>query len=492
VLILVIGFGATVWFSRNAAWVKNQPTLYRLVRISRNDITTQSRFLAWDSSWKGWKDRFLVGYGWENYNIAFNKYFHAEIFMDQGSQLWFDRAHNTIFDVAVATGLIGLLVYLAVFVVAWRALLRSKIYFAATRILFIALLAHFLQNIFVFDVLASYLIMFNLFALTVFLTQIKDNHLPAANQQFAVATGGQQTRNEFYLMPMIIVLIFLIFGVYILNIKPLQANRQSVNALIASAANKEQTAVNIFKMAIDMNTYQTPELRQKLADNILVQNNTQNGLTNEQIAKNYELTIAELKKNINESPWDVQNYLYLMAILNRGVNYDARRFQEVLDWGAKASQLSPTRPQIYFEMGQAYVGMKKYNEAIEAFKKAVELNPRTMESRWNLMAVYVVAGKDSLAQEQYDFMVSRKYNFDDQENLQRLYRIFLIAGQTDKVVIVLEKIAILYPSGENYAKLAAGYAQVGEKEKARAAVTRAVELNPELATEAEKFLQILQ
>jgi len=477
-LLLLIGF---VWLSKNSSWVKKQPTLNRLVGISKNDITTQSRFLAWDSSWNGWKDRFLLGYGWENYNVAFNKYFHAEIFVDQGSQLWFDRAHNTPFDIAVATGLVGLLVYLAIFGAAFKNLWRAgKVGFFGPRILLAALLAHFLQNIFVFDVLSTYLVMFMIFAYVCFLT---------SGQK---AMAEKKNNDDLQIVPVAIVLVVLIFAAYVFNIKPLKANLRAVDALWAAAEGKKQSAFDIFKDAIDMGTYQTPELRQKLADNIMGQNSTQNGLTNDQVIKNYELTVSELKKNIAVAPEDVQNYLYLMAILNRGAAYDSRRLQEVLDWGEKALPLSPTRPQTYFEMGQAYVGMKKYDEAIAAFKKGVELNPETMESHWNLMAVYIVAGKDDLAKEQYDFMTSRNYDFNYSENLQRLYRIYAVAGRKDKVVLVLEKMVELYPGGDTYAKLAAGYAQIGDKEKARLAVEKAVELDPSLQTEAQKFLEMLK
>lgn len=497
ILLFIIALGTTVWFNRNSAWVKNQPTLNRLANISKNDITTQSRFFAWDSSWKGWKDRFLLGYGWENYNIAFNKYFHAEIFMDQGSQLWFDRAHNTVFDVAVATGLFGILVYLAIFGAALRNLWRaSKISFWGPRILMAALAAHFLQNIFVFDVLSTYILMFNLFGFTVFLSS-KQSASPASGQ---LTTNNQQTTNnkqhtasdEIYTIPAAIVLLVLIFCAYVFNLKPLKANKVVVEALIASSGGAEQKAVDIFKTAIDLGTYQTSEARQKLADNILVSNTNQNGLTNEQVAKNYELSITELKNNIRQAPLDVQNYLYLMAVLNRSASFDARRLQEAIDWGEQAIKLSPARPQTYFEMGQAYIGMKKYDEAIAVFKKGVDLNPNTMESRWNLMAAFIVAGKDGLAKEQQDFMASKGYDFNYSENLQRLYRIYAVAGRMNEMILILEKIAELYPSGDAYAKLAAGYAQIGEKEKARAAVAKAVELNPALQTEARKFLEMLK
>ncbi|MCG2686640.1 O-antigen ligase family protein, partial [Candidatus Parcubacteria bacterium] len=111
ILLVIIISGSLVWINKDSSLIQSSSMLRRLVSISKTDITTESRIAAWETSWNGWEDRFIFGYGWENYNIAFNRYFPAIIFKDAGSQLWFDRAHNTIFDIAVATGLIGLICY---------------------------------------------------------------------------------------------------------------------------------------------------------------------------------------------------------------------------------------------------------------------------------------------------------------------------------------------------------------------------------------------
>jgi len=484
ILFLIIATSFTIWLNKESNWVQKNHTLKRLVSISRHDITTESRLLAWDTSWKGWKDRFLLGYGWENYNIAFNKYFHAEIFKDAGSQLWFDRAHNTIFDVAVATGIFGLICYLAIFGLALYYLFKNlKTDFDLSVILIALLVAHFLQNIFVFDVLASYIILFMTFALANFSAMQKKNQ---SNQEVNL-----NTKKEFNVLTFSIALIIILFAAYIFNIKPAQANRKSVKALIAANSNQEKQAVKFFQEAIEMKTYQTPEIRQKLVDNIILYNKTKNGLTKAEVYKNFKIGIEAIKDNIREHPLDVQNYLYLMAVLNKAGAYDAKYYDEVIKWGEKALVLSPTRPQIYFEMGQARVSQRKFEQGIEYFKKGVELNPKTMESHWNLMAAYIIAGKDKEAEKEYNLMKKNGYNFDNSQNLNRLYNIYLAAGRSDKMVKILEKLVALEPSGRNYARLAAGYKIIGELEKAKTAVKKAVELDPSLSAEAKKFLKEL-
>lgn len=54
--------------------------------------------------------KFLIGWGPENYNIAYNTYFDPQYFKYE--DVWFDRAHNKILDVLVMQGLLGLFVYL--------------------------------------------------------------------------------------------------------------------------------------------------------------------------------------------------------------------------------------------------------------------------------------------------------------------------------------------------------------------------------------------
>ncbi len=482
-LLIIILFSSAVWFGKNKDWVRKSPTLRRLTSISRTDITTESRLSAWDTSWNGWKDRFFLGYGWENYNIAFNKYFPANIFKDAGSQLWFDRAHNTIFDVAVATGIFGLICYLIIFGLALYYLFKNiKKDFDFSVILIALLVAHFLQNIFVFDVLSTYIILFLVFA-SVVINNFENNEIE--NQEI------QHKKSEFNILIFAIVFILIFFSNYIFNVKPIQANIKGVEALISARMNQENKAVEIFQNAINMKTYQTPELRQKLGDNIISYNKTQNNLSKIEVHNNFKIAIKELENNIKDHKYDVQNYMYLAAILNKAAQYDLNYLNQVIDWCEKALVLSPTRPQIYFEMGQAEASRKNFDKAIEYFEKGVALNPDTIESHWNLLTIYIIAGQDENVEKEKNLMLSKNYDFESLNNLNRLYNIYLSIGDKNKLVEILEKIVIIEPNGINYARLAAVYKEIGNYIKAKSAVEKAVELDPSLKAEAEKFIQTL-
>lgn len=122
-------------------------------------IGDKSRVISWGVSWNAWQDRFLLGWGPENYVYAFAKHFDPEYAKDYSH--WFDKAHNQIFETAVTTGLIGLLSYLSVFAIALYNFFRQR------NFLFLSLLvAYFITNLFWFDTTSSLICFFLVLSLS--------------------------------------------------------------------------------------------------------------------------------------------------------------------------------------------------------------------------------------------------------------------------------------------------------------------------------------
>ncbi len=487
VLVGLILTAGGVWFGRNSSLVQKVPALVRLTTISYNDITTQSRLLTWQASLKGFQDRPVLGFGWENYNIAFNRYFPNPIFKDAGSQLWFDRAHNYILDVMVATGTIGLVAYLAIFGVAFYILFisykRNVLTYLQASLLFGGIVAYVIQNVFVFDTLATYLTFYALLAYINFIDS--DNEAP-------IVTARNQ--DGLLLKYAILILVWLtgFIAIYNFNIKPVKANMMAINALIAANQNKELEAIALFKKAIDMNTYQTPELRQKLADNILLYNR-ERGMTAVQIADNYNYVIEEINKNIKAYPYDVQNFLYLMTIYNASDNFDASRLDLLIELGDKALKLSPTRPQIYFEMGQARMTQNKLEEGLKYFEKARDLSPETVEANWNLWAAYSLAKRRDQALEVMNKLLALGYQPDLDTNIRRNLSVYVGADDKEKVAEYAEKIAQIDPSPDNIFNVAIAYRDLQQYDKARSAALKSlqVEHNQDFEQKVKLFLSIL-
>ena len=99
---------ATTRRSLGPVW-EGGPGLDRLAELSTQTQTVQSRLMAAKISLASVNptnagfDRFLLGWGPDNYNIAFNNYFDPEI--QRYETRLFDRAHNKIVDGFVMRGL---------------------------------------------------------------------------------------------------------------------------------------------------------------------------------------------------------------------------------------------------------------------------------------------------------------------------------------------------------------------------------------------------
>jgi len=485
-LITVVVFGSGIWLFRESEPVKKVAVVNRLATISLTDITTESRLYTWDSSWRGFKDRPLLGYGWENYSVAFNKYFHAEIFRDHGSQIWFDRAHNIVFDILVTSGILGLASYLSIFIaillVLWKFLKKENDVFTFALIIGLYV-AYFIQNLFVFDVLATYLSLFIILSFTVFLSRDDLDKDQVKNISFDMSVVGRVVGG--------IILLFLLgLSIFEFNIKPLRVNKMGVDALILSARGKKGDATKVFEKAIAMGTNQTVEIRQKYAELVLEMNRINPSDSN--IDKLFIHSISEIKNSIKEHPRDVQNYLFLMVLYNASDRFDKTRIDYLLEAGEKALELSPTRPQIYYEIGQAQLSRGKYDEGVQAFKMALELQPEVFESGWNLALAYAMAGKDEALVKQIEELEKRGFNVRTKQNLRSLSLIYFEVKNYTKLVEVHEELVELSPNDATaWVRLGSAYQTVGDLKKAKDAIEMAVELDSSLSEQAKVFMNNL-
>jgi len=507
--LLLIILGVSIWICRDQAWVRSNYTLDRLVSISPTDITTQSRLLGWRASWQGWLDRFFLGYGYENYNIAFNKYFPVLIYRDVGSQVWFDRAHNIIFDQAVPGGIFGLLAYLSIlglsFWVLWSKLMswrkkredsqENQSAVSYNQFGFIALIAllaaYFVQNFFVFDTLGTYILFYSVLG---FLSYLSISRLPnkgAANQD---KKGQSQSKPDSQPRPFFIIILALLFiwAIYIFNLKPALANTLSIKGMSYAYSDMYRQAISEFRKSLSYGTNQAPEIRHNLSRTVVKAFQSKQFSQQENI-DNFKFAVEEMEKNFQMAPFNARHYAFAMSLYNAVAILNHDYYDKVIELGEHALSLSPTRPQLYYAMGQARISQKRYEEGLEYFRKAVELNPAVIESHWNLAAAYIIAGQDKLAEQEFRQMIELGFKYYSMANLQRLVRPYLIREDFYKLALVYQEMIKLEPNNPDfYAKLAASYKEIGQIDRAKQAVQKAVELDPDFADEAALFLEMLE
>ena len=164
---------------RNVPAVKNNSVLGRFATASLTGGDISARFQIWDMAFQGFKERPILGWGQDNFNFVFNKYYNPGMY---GQEQWFDRSHDVFLDWLIAGGILGLLSYLLIFAggvyYIWRkehhAFWKTALPFLrksqnqlsiVEKSLFTGLLAgYFFQNLFVFDNIVSYILFFSVLA----------------------------------------------------------------------------------------------------------------------------------------------------------------------------------------------------------------------------------------------------------------------------------------------------------------------------------------
>lgn len=119
---------------RNTDAIRSIPAA-RVLAISTQERTVQTRLWNWGAAWKGFKERPVFGWGPEAYPIVFDRHFDPRHFLpNASSETWFDRAHSVVFDYLAETGLVGFLAYVAMLVTLMYTLLRYVFASAATTV----------------------------------------------------------------------------------------------------------------------------------------------------------------------------------------------------------------------------------------------------------------------------------------------------------------------------------------------------------------------
>lgn len=125
IFVFIIALGIVLFAFKNSPLVQKLP-MSRLLEISLKDRTAQTRLWTWQTAWQGFLERPILGWGPENFSAVFDKYFDTRHFLvEGGSETWFDRAHSIIFDYLAETGILGVLSFLAIFVVFYWQFFRK-------------------------------------------------------------------------------------------------------------------------------------------------------------------------------------------------------------------------------------------------------------------------------------------------------------------------------------------------------------------------------
>ena len=463
VIILISGF----LLAQNREFVAKNYVLSRFANLTFAERTIQSRFTIWGMSFEGFKERPILGWGLDNYNQIFNKYYQPSLWLQEP---WFDRSHNIVFDWLASSGILGLLAYLSMWAsalyVLWKKYFldasREKLVLAAVTSSLLA--AYFFHNFFVFDNIISYILFFTILAFV---------HFQAVSDK---EKDTLSPINPFYSA---IIVFLLILSLYFLNVKPISANIALLKTLkdISAQGQNVEVVLSDFQKALSYNTFANQEIREQLSayTNGVVASDLPQDLK----IKAVSLATAELEKQTKETPDEVRAYIFLSSMYgNVGRHKDALAVIE------RALELSPKKQQIFFLLADTYLALGDGQKAYGAVKFAYESDPEFESAVKNFAIVAIINGRVSEAEE----ALVRKFGTIIVPD-QSLVTAYARAGEFSKVRDIWLEFIKTEPQNAQYrVNLAATYMELGRPQEAIKELERAIELNPQFKEAGEYFI----
>ncbi len=414
-----------VLFVLSLLQLSSVPLLGRIVSISGYYDTLALRLTLWRIAWRGFLDRPVVGYGPDNFDFVFNKYYDSALYAHEP---WFDKAHNLFLDWLVAGGLPALVLVIAFLVlVAWAFARTSQISVQQRAVMLGLLAAYTFHSMFVFDNLASAIYFFGVAGLAYGLSHPASGAwlLPqrrASNRLLALATPiiGAMTLGACYLLnaPGIANAVGLLNAMTTTDPatgahKDIDTNRQQFEAVLAGGMlGRQEATEQLLKFATTVTSrpFSTIDVAKREAL--------------------YKTAHDAATRLIERHPNNAQLEFAFGEFLNRfGQN------QEAAHHLTRASQLSPNKQMILIELGVTYLRMNDNADALPVLRKAFELDPRHAEARIH----YAVSLYSDGQHQRADQLLIEGFGTTTPADKETLLRAYNSLGYADRAEEIMRK-----------------------------------------------------
>jgi len=341
------------------------------------NFRTRSRPLVWEMSWQGLKQRPVLGWGPQNFGIVFEKYFDP--WFNAKEKPRFDQAHNIVMDTLADAGILGLLAYLSIFGssiwIFWKKGLKHSFWIPAA---FTAVLVgHFTQNLNVFDMPASFLMLFLVIG-------------------FAGSIAQERTEKKDILArpasPAIILLSIVLFSLCFTYFvyKPMLAGRGVIKVLTAQTIEQREEA---HKQTLHTSPIGMYQIRNHLAGVLLKR--AQKGDAYEQ---EFDFITKEMEKSIRTSSLDYDTHLALAKVYNAyAMLFDQTKLLRAEELLNRCLELSPTKQDAYWEMSKTQSLLGNPEKAISYAEQAVAIDPNLAYSHLFYVNILYIHNRQDLA-----------------------------------------------------------------------------------------------
>ncbi len=493
--------------------VKQDRTLSRFATMF-SDPSVHTRLDTWKIAWEGIKERPILGWGQENFVAAYT----VNSIPLVHEHIWLDRAHNIVIDWLIRAGIAGLLSYLAIFVCAYYTILiflrKKALSERSAYLLFAAFAAYFIQNLFTFDTISSYLLFFTSLA---FLDKIGiDGERPLAQQSHSLKMTGLNP--AYIIFPAFIVFLL---GCYHLNYKPMKVSRVFIE-MADSRGNNDTYAdlLDDFINILSLETFGDTLVRRGMSSisYSIIKRNLYGHKGAMDLIKR---TAEELLKGMRANSFDLKYITDMINFYKAIAVYEPSYIDKTEVLIKESMRMNPEYQWLYMALSDICILKKDYEASYINVKKIVDMDPGDDKRHMKLALAAIYSSREEVVKrslqnvknirmgENENIASGRKSVFSASE-IYQIAQVYLHMKQMDKAILYYEELITLtsdrekldyyrefrFFEPENKARIhfeaANIYSAAGNQEKALHHVQKSVEFDPANFTDkAEKFISSL-
>jgi putative inorganic carbon (HCO3(-)) transporter len=429
-IILIIGACGIYYLVSHPKTTNSEITRFS-VKLARED----PRFSAWIISIEAIKDHPILGYGPENFSIAFDRYYSPSLpFISKEWGSWYDRAHSFIFEIGITAGIPALIIYLLLFGSLFWQLQRKKeskdSNFLIIHGIQATLFAYLTANLFSFDVFSTYLIFYLIVAYSLSLiNSTKEESIILTPQENLVENEFKPTKPLFISILFIALLCFIWFGC----LKPLGINADINQADYYTRTNQCQKALKKMETNV-LPTNSIIDSYAKLKYIEIIESCSQK-ITNLKTTSTFR-TISLLKDVVEIRPYYTRAWIFLGRYSTILVENNIDHYFE------KSLELSPKREEIFISWIQSYFASKEYQKAEEKSQQCIDLIPQSFYCHWlkGINNIYL----DNIEQADKDISLATEMGYDPEtyDSLSQLLKAYSLEKEKyyDRIITIYEKL----------------------------------------------------
>ena len=347
-LLLASGLIITLlWNAKNTEFVEESAFLSRVVKVASSKTTGVSRLNNWKIAYEGFKEKLILGWGQENYQYVFAKYFLPQMYDDAP---WYDRSHNFLLDWLVSGGILGLLSFLAPFGVMLWFTVRSSKFSRIQKGLFVGfIVAYFTNNFFGFDSLMGTITVFMVLAYWQFETQFDKPFISEKLKLWIVLGCVLLSTISFY------------YG----YLQPLRTSKQIVK--IMQEPDLQQTIQQIQSGYANATGTGTSDFAEQVS--FLSEKVGKSQIANEMKEGYYQAVTEMLNKEAQKHP----NHPRLLSIKS-SIEGDRGNFTEAIKGFEKVKELAPKRHINLMQLAGAYTRNQQPEKALKLYDDIYKIN----------------------------------------------------------------------------------------------------------------------